>query len=78
MISGLVVGFIWGVGSMIGYGAVYAYFQCEYPTIADQGRRGDRMMALFGATLGPIGILALCVFFRWKFQKNIFRHGLRY
>lgn len=62
---------IWLMIGIINYGATYAYYQREYPNIADKNRTGDRGFATFIALLGPLGLIMII-------DHNGFKHGFKY
>ena len=60
---------IWIICGWLAYGLVFAYFQREYPILAERDRAFDAKLAMDYALDGPLGlIVALCVFHRHGFM----------
>ena len=54
---------------VLAYKGTFAYFQHEYPGIAEKHRRDDMGIALLLAVLGPVG------FFIGAVLLGLFKHG---
>ena len=65
---------IWLVCGVIHYGATLAYFQREFPTLAEEEHETDRADAMWTSCFGPFGLLALLCFWLMN-KKRPFKHG---
>ncbi len=63
------VAIVYAVCGRLAYKATFAYFQKEYPSLAESGRDSDRGIAWFMAILGPLGLALAAT------QGGFFRHG---
>jgi DNA-binding transcriptional regulator of glucitol operon len=52
----------WLACGVLSAGWAYAYFQREFPSIADERRQGDTRFALGMALLGPFDLIGLLLF----------------
>ncbi len=51
----------WGLCGILEYGLCLAFFQREFPSLADQYRVADKRRALLYAFIGPISLVATLV-----------------
>lgn len=58
----------WAICGAYAYGTTLAYFQREYPTLADKDRREDRALAIAFFFGGPCS--AIVAFFESGFNKH--------
>ena len=61
----------WVVCGILNYGFEVAYFQGEYPKIAQENKVTDRVFAGIGSLAGPCALFANAIFCG-------FRHGFRH
>ena len=64
---------LWVACGVISYGMTFAYFQREFPTLAEEHYRKHVGSALSSVFFGLIGILAI-VACGWRWRK----HGLKW
>lgn len=60
IVAGLILAFWLGCG-VVGYGVTFAYFQGNWPRIAQETRGDTRSLAFFIASFGPIGLAAALI-----------------
>jgi hypothetical protein len=60
---------VYAVCSLLAYKATFAYFQKEYPRIAESTRGSDRAIAGFMAAIGPLGLAIAAT------HGGFFKHG---
>ncbi len=63
------VAIVYAVCGLLAYKATFAYFQKEYPSLAESRRGSDRGLAWVMAAAGPIG-LAVAILY-----GDFFKHG---
>ena len=54
----LIIGLAWVVCGAFAYALMFAYFQREFPSIAQRDYRIDIFRSCFVALCGPLGLLA--------------------
>jgi hypothetical protein len=62
---------IWVGLGLVSAGWLFAYFQDEWPTIAEETLIMDRFLALVAILFGPIGLVSTGIVTKWG------RHGWR-
>jgi hypothetical protein len=75
LIIGIIV-VLWYACGMLAYGITYAFFQREFPRIADENRQIDRRIALLMAVCGPLGLIM--VSFSGAFKHGRLKHGFKW
>lgn len=69
---------LWFAWGLVGTGLHFAYFQKEYPFVAEAHYKMDRRNAYKGAIQGPF-FFTKYVSQRLTYDtRNIFRHGLKF
>lgn len=65
-----------GCGAL-GHGLHFAYFQREFPLLAEKDYKRDMMRSLFTSIFGPAQLVATLIFL-FISTKSGFRHGLKF
>lgn len=65
----LAVAAFWAVCSVLSYKATFAYFQKEWPKLAEEDRTTDRTRAWYMVVMGPLGLIVAA----WG--SSFFKHG---
>lgn len=69
---------IYLLGGFLMYGFEFAFWQREYPMIAEENRDSNIRKSLWGAVVWPCNIVAFFLFFLF-FQFNKFKfHGFKW
>ena len=68
---------IWVGSGIVHYGGAFAYWQRQFPLIAESNRRSDMLSSFIVSLFGPIALLALV--FHWAVNgRGFFRHGFKW
>lgn len=62
----------WIICGFVSYGATFAYFQREWPTLAEIEKSNDRDFALFAFFLGPFSLIP------GYFLSKRYKHGFKW
>lgn len=62
----------WILTGVIGYAGEFAYWQREYPRIAEESYREDMAKSMMFVIFGPINLLAV------MFCTGFFKHGFKF
>lgn len=62
---------LWILCGVLEYGVSLAYYQKQWPSIADNNYQNDRRSAFWGAIFGPLALISSWV-------RGDFKHGVMY
>lgn len=67
----IIFSIVWVVCGVLSYGAYFAFFQRNFPNLAEYRRRQDRIGAFVYGILGPFGLFAIGT-------TSWFKHGFKF
>ena len=66
----LIIG-VWVACGIVSYGYNFAYYQREYPSLAEKEYKRDMMVCIFLSVFGPINLLVMM-------DSDEYRHGIKF
>ncbi len=69
---------IWVVCSVADYGFNFAYFQREYPTIAEEHYKEDIIMCAITSLAGPASLIGTILMWIIRGKFPLFKHGIKF